>query len=1214
MSEFPEWAQSRLADHGPQVSHGLNLVLELDPAPNRLPLMLWDIVRTQGKIKQALADLSFVHYARFVPSWDGRALMVTTDFDGPLDPYVLDFVIALGDVFDILLSYVKEPLALPVREHPDEFLAWVRKWNRVPFYLRSPATMFPDGYDYPLYSAYPGKTVTDIVGPRLQLPPPAIDHPAALVDWADVQGNILKGYRAKHGRYLLFSVADAAVARRWLAGPLLDPSAPWGGVANAADWTGGTPPVLTQVALSHEGLAALLPPGRAEELDSFPSAFVEGAAARAWDNFDRGDSRPEAWLFGGATLPVHVVLFVYSTLDAEPPQFSAAVQALEQGQAHGLNHLRSFTGEWLGGTEYFGFADGLSDPAISGKCPAARLQGEPRQQPSASPGEFVLHKDYVSIYGGSSLGDMPEALASNGSFGVLRLMEQDVATFNQATHDEALRLGIDDELLRAKLVGRWKDGTPMAISPQAPTGQDTNSFDYAPSWEFPAQENDHHGLRCPVGAHVRRANPRTARVAGQRHSRRLLRRGMPTRWTGNDGQTKVGLMGLFMGANIEQQFEFIQRQWLQGDLAASGIRGTVDPIASVRETDTEFPFLLSVAAGNTQRLVARIPPLIKTRGCLYLFFPGLAALRALDRPAAAPPPALIPVLAPLKAPALPPKTAPTGVVDSVVSGTKSVMGKVVDAVGGAIGSLFSSGSEAAANAAKVAAPIAAPVLAPVAGAAEVFKSHLPQVKVEAYVDIPSAFSKQIEVEPLRELADGNWREIAQDFTEFKLGSKWVKQLLDSFAPPVEDLAPPAGVDVFDADIADPRFVVDGHAQLQQLRAAGKRIVWVPGQQACWVLTAADCTELFRRKDDFVQAPAGTQLRGIVTLDDPRHADVREAYMAAFQTALGRVEPADIDGIVHGAIAALDKQPAQFDFIQAYALPVARRIVWRFIGIDDPEDQRRCDQHAEAIALSYGKFVGAGSDKRIVSADAALRLAGHLAGPLSKAWLLSSLPHAPYKGTLIGELAARIRPGLPSPHPRPLHFLEALVTLLQTVLASHSPHFLLGTATHHLLSPDPRPAKGGATPWTQLAALRHQKADFDAGIKLALDEARRFEPPIALVERYAKGAQQICGVQLPDGCAVFAMLASANREEAAFGPLAAEFHHDRAVAAGHLSMGYGVHECAGKALQARILPAALGGIIAALPDLSLSNPAAVPPWHATIYFRVLQALTVTRCPP
>lgn len=96
MDKFPDWAEGLIAGTSPgQHPHALNLVLKLaDPA--RLPLMLLDVATSQPIIQRALNDLSFLHFARFLPSWDGSALVVVTEFDGPLKPYVMDFVIALG--------------------------------------------------------------------------------------------------------------------------------------------------------------------------------------------------------------------------------------------------------------------------------------------------------------------------------------------------------------------------------------------------------------------------------------------------------------------------------------------------------------------------------------------------------------------------------------------------------------------------------------------------------------------------------------------------------------------------------------------------------------------------------------------------------------------------------------------------------------------------------------------------------------------------------------------------------------------------------------------------------------------------------------------------------------------------------------------------------------------------------------------------------------
>jgi len=622
MDKFPPWARSWLAPDPAQVSHGLNLALKL-ASPSKLPLMLWDIVVAQPKIERALQELSFLHFARFVPSWDGKALMVTTSFDGPLEPYVMDFVIALGDVFDALLLYVEDAPPLPVREYPEEFMDFVRCWNRVPLAPRNcrcDAVLLPPDFPFPIFSAYPGKTVTDIAGKRRQLLSPSTDHPGGPVELADVQANILNGYRAQTAVYLFFSITDADLARKWLADVFAGQGA-WSGVIRADRQIEKKQALIAQLGFTFAGLETLLPDRRAD-LERFPVAFREGALRRSEANGDVGPSDPRHWRLGRAEQDIHLMVVLYSS---EPYAARTIYDTfIDETGVHqkGLREvLRQNAHALPKGYVYFGYRDSIAQPRISGQCKPET----PDFQPAASPGEFLLGKDYKNIFGGSSLGNLPADLATNGSFGALRMMEQDLEAFERTIKHQAARLSIGDELLRAKLLGRWRDGEPLSLCPQAlgATGP-SNAFDYAPSWEHPGVFNDHEGTRCPVGAHIRRTNPRSARVAGQRHSRRLIRRGMPIRWV-EDGVGKRGLMGLFIGASLERQFEFIQRQWIQGGDAASGIRGTQDPLAGLRSKPVhmELP-----GVGGLE-----VPPLVTTRGSLYLFFPGIAALTQLEEAA-----------------------------------------------------------------------------------------------------------------------------------------------------------------------------------------------------------------------------------------------------------------------------------------------------------------------------------------------------------------------------------------------------------------------------------------------------------------------------------------------------------------------------------------------------------------------------------------------------
>jgi hypothetical protein len=128
-----------------KVQSALSLHLELK-SPYQMPAVLEVLAQRQRNTEDALASLHYVHFARFLPAMDFSALWVITCFDGDLEPYILDFVKALGDVFTAALPYVKDAPRLPVQDYPRDFLEFVRRRN-------VPITD---------WSAYPQLTVIDI--------------------------------------------------------------------------------------------------------------------------------------------------------------------------------------------------------------------------------------------------------------------------------------------------------------------------------------------------------------------------------------------------------------------------------------------------------------------------------------------------------------------------------------------------------------------------------------------------------------------------------------------------------------------------------------------------------------------------------------------------------------------------------------------------------------------------------------------------------------------------------------------------------------------------------------------------------------------------------------------------------------------------------------------------------------------------------------------
>src|SRR3954452_10603036 len=128
-----------------------------------------------------------------------------------------------------------------------------------------------------------------------------------MIDYADVQGTVLRGYRVDFARHFVLSVVDAARARTFI-GQLVDGTGGVPKITTAARWT-VKPECFVNVSFTCAGLAALgLTP---TQLGQFDSAFQRGATASysAETVGDVGESAPANWIGGLADgTQVHVVV------------------------------------------------------------------------------------------------------------------------------------------------------------------------------------------------------------------------------------------------------------------------------------------------------------------------------------------------------------------------------------------------------------------------------------------------------------------------------------------------------------------------------------------------------------------------------------------------------------------------------------------------------------------------------------------------------------------------------------------------------------------------------------------------------------------------------------------------------------------------------------------------------------------------------------------
>jgi Dyp-type peroxidase family len=213
----------------------------------------------------------------------------------------------------------------------------------------------------------------------------------------------------------------------------------------------------------------------------------------------------------------------------------------------------------------------------------------------------------------------------NGTFVAFRKFHTRVAAFRKYLREQASSPE-EEELIAAKMVGRWRSGAPLVLAPErddASLGADldrNNAFSYG---------NDIKGLKCPFSAHIRRVNPRDALkneiVAVNLHH--FLRRGtnygspLPEGILEDDGGERGGVF-LLIGAHLTQQFEFVQSQWVtNGDFINQGTEQ--DPIIGNSQVDGTF----TIPKLPVRRRLHGLPQFVDVRGGEYCFMPGLRALK-----------------------------------------------------------------------------------------------------------------------------------------------------------------------------------------------------------------------------------------------------------------------------------------------------------------------------------------------------------------------------------------------------------------------------------------------------------------------------------------------------------------------------------------------------------------------------------------------------------
>ncbi len=520
----------------------------------------------------------------------------------------------------------------------------------------------------------------------------------ALLSLNDIQGNIVKGYGRfgfPFARYIFYSVRDAAAGRNFVSSliPLITTSVPWktkesGGVVK--------PEAAINIAFTYQGLKNLGLPR--ESLQSFPDDFAMGMRGRRDILGDDGKSAPENWdpIWNKNTEQVAIFVGINGQTKNAIENAYALIQKKLYEAGEGVLQLAGHTGDggvnnlpyqdasavFENGTptakEHFGYTDGIGEPFFKGTGenpayamgsgkPTGHAPNTPFGWEALEPGEFILgHRDEAREL---PLAPSPHLLGHNGTFMVYRKLHQNVGSFKKYIQEEAKKHeDKDEEVIAAKFAGRWRSGAPLASFPtKAAADAFMTEVDDAKQKLRKARgtveevmaearyitllsklvgfdyTDDLEGGRCPVGAHIRRANPRSALEFGVKgafntpgalsNRRRILRRGLPYGNAADKTDTgNHGIIFMVLAASISRQFEFVQQQWINygNDFKLANEK---DPIIGNHHVDKSgkgngrMIFPARPKTGRSPHFCRHMPRFVETRGGEYFFIPSMTALQ-----------------------------------------------------------------------------------------------------------------------------------------------------------------------------------------------------------------------------------------------------------------------------------------------------------------------------------------------------------------------------------------------------------------------------------------------------------------------------------------------------------------------------------------------------------------------------------------------------------
>lgn len=491
----------------------------------------------------------------------------------------------------------------------------------------------------------------------------------AELEYEDIQGLIFRGYGTlPAASFVLLRIEERHTenAKNWLKNLV-------GDITNAESKKKRVAAV--HVAFTLQGLRWL---GLVEGQTHFSCEFEDGMTPRfkqrTLGDHDDGDSysAPSHWGWGGTQAdaePIHILLMLYAAAseDGDTSQLDQLYDAHKQRfEGGGLVEVKRLsTRTLLNRKEHFGFADGIAQPIMAG---TRRAQSTKNAANVVAGGEFILgYRNEYDKYPESPtvsasldphnllpvLEDGSHNLGHNGSYLVFRQLTQDVKAFWEFLDATTRENGQSDPAARdwvaAKMVGRWRSGVALMQSPDQddPDGHPSDSFNYVQPKEDGTGGGDPLGLKCPLGAHIRRTNPRDSVFPGTEEAltrpkvHRILRRGraygLPVApsmepddiLAAEDTGEERGLHFICFNTDLGRQFEFVQHTWVNNPKFASMYR-ELDPLVGDHgERHRGSKGVFTIPAEPVRKRITGVSRYVNVQGGAYFFLPGIKALRVL---------------------------------------------------------------------------------------------------------------------------------------------------------------------------------------------------------------------------------------------------------------------------------------------------------------------------------------------------------------------------------------------------------------------------------------------------------------------------------------------------------------------------------------------------------------------------------------------------------